>query len=49
MVIDFFALDRFPDNLDEDVVAPAPKTVHADGDASFFSHPVKASLVNCES
>ncbi len=36
MKINFFVFDRFPEPLDEDVVAGPTPTVHADRDAVFF-------------
>jgi hypothetical protein len=34
--VDFFVLDRSPEPLDEDVVAPGALAVHADVDAVTF-------------
>ena len=34
MQIDLLVLDRLPEPLDEDVVSPAPFTIHADADAA---------------
>src|ERR1700675_2134109 len=36
--IDFFVLDRSPDALDEDVVAPRALAIHADGDRVCDQH-----------
>jgi hypothetical protein len=34
--VDLLILDRLPDALDEDVVAPAAAAIRADGDLFFF-------------
>src|SRR5260221_13846001 len=34
--IDFFIFDRAPQSLDEDVVAPGPFAIHADGDCGVL-------------
>ena len=36
--IDLLVLDRPPEPLDEDVVAPGTLAVHADGDAGLVQH-----------
>jgi hypothetical protein len=37
--MDMLILDRRSEPLDENIVAPAPFTIHADGDACFFEPP----------
>jgi hypothetical protein len=37
--VDLLVLDRSPDALDEDIVAPTAFTVHADGDVVFLQQP----------
>ena len=44
--VDLFVLDRSPDSLHEDIVAPAALAVHADGNSIVFSCGVKATLEN---
>ena len=34
--VNLLILDRFPESLDEDVIAPAPFTIHADLNAVFL-------------
>src|SRR4051812_155385 len=41
--VDLLVLDRPPEPLDEDVVAPGALAVHADGDAGLVQHAGEAS------